>query len=198
MKSYELHFGTGYRVPTVIYRSLELFKQVCLYARLRVLQVDIVELPQAAQAILHQHAVQGDVTELQQTLIRWVASSRQPTVDPRTLHRLLQVTLHFATLYTMSRLWNCYVKIINFIYFSNLGSQQPMAHRDSVARRRAMPGGFLQRFLGGITEKGQATPGTVPTSARAHIGETRLPAQVNLCFPRYDDKSKKRKIIHGS
>ena len=49
------------------------------------------ELSQTALTILHQHAVQGDITDLQQAIVRWVASSRQSAVDPKILHRFLQV-----------------------------------------------------------------------------------------------------------
>ncbi|KAI4497086.1 hypothetical protein M0802_007832 [Mischocyttarus mexicanus] len=48
------------------------------------------ELPLTALTILHQHAVQGDVTELQQVMIKWIASSKHPGVDMKVLHRLLQ------------------------------------------------------------------------------------------------------------
>ncbi|XP_023290645.1 BAI1-associated protein 3 [Orussus abietinus] len=48
------------------------------------------ELPQTALTILHQHAVQSDASELRQAMVRWVASSRQPAVEPRVLLRLLR------------------------------------------------------------------------------------------------------------
>lgn len=54
------------------------------------------EVARAAQTILHQHAIQGDLSELQQSLSRWVAISKrhqnrkaQP-LDYALLHSLLE------------------------------------------------------------------------------------------------------------
>ncbi|XP_063228828.1 BAI1-associated protein 3 [Bacillus rossius redtenbacheri] len=51
------------------------------------------ELPHVALTILHQHAIQGDVTELQLAAVRWVVFSRKALehcLDSRLLLRLLQ------------------------------------------------------------------------------------------------------------
>lgn len=43
-----------------------------------------------ALSILHQHAIQGDMSELQLAAVRWLAYSRaHPSVDPRVLYKLL-------------------------------------------------------------------------------------------------------------
>lgn len=46
--------------------------------------------PITALSILHQHAIQADITDLQLAVVRWLAySSAQPSVDPRVLYKLL-------------------------------------------------------------------------------------------------------------
>lgn len=43
------------------------------------------ELSPAARNILLQHAIQGDISDLQQATIKWLAYSRIPTMDPKVL-----------------------------------------------------------------------------------------------------------------
>jgi len=57
------------------------------------------ELPAAAKSVLHQHAIQGDVTDLQLALVRWVAFARIAVCTPIDLRILCHL------LRELDRLW---------------------------------------------------------------------------------------------
>ncbi|KAK6630949.1 hypothetical protein RUM44_003121 [Polyplax serrata] len=64
------------------------------------------ELPQVALTIIHQHAIQGDVTDLQLALVKWVAYSKtnhERFLDPKILYRLLQEMDQIWTTETLSK-----------------------------------------------------------------------------------------------
>ncbi|XP_024086156.1 BAI1-associated protein 3 isoform X2 [Cimex lectularius] len=52
------------------------------------------ELPHVALSILHQHAIQGDLTDLQVSAVRWIAYSALNGVEPQVLARLLSNLEH--------------------------------------------------------------------------------------------------------
>jgi len=62
---------------------------ICLFARQTSPSQWTGELSQAALTILHQHAIQGDVTVLQSHVVRWIAYAG----------KLPDKSLHFSVLY---------------------------------------------------------------------------------------------------
>ncbi|XP_041363362.1 BAI1-associated protein 3-like [Gigantopelta aegis] len=56
-------------------------------------------LPQAAQTIMHQHAIQGDITEEQQAVCRWMAYSQKHT------ERQLNYDILLALLNNLNKTW---------------------------------------------------------------------------------------------
>ncbi|KAK7502304.1 hypothetical protein BaRGS_00006257 [Batillaria attramentaria] len=58
------------------------------------------DLPQVARTILHQHAIQGDITEVQQAVCRWMAYSRKHMEHP------LSYDLLHDLLVDLNRIWD--------------------------------------------------------------------------------------------
>uniref|UniRef100_A0A8D8TBQ9 BAI1-associated protein 3 n=1 Tax=Cacopsylla melanoneura TaxID=428564 RepID=A0A8D8TBQ9_9HEMI len=61
------------------------------------------ELPYVALSILHQHAIQGDITDLQSATIRWLAFSKVPAIDPKILCKILATLENLWSHETLSR-----------------------------------------------------------------------------------------------
>ncbi|KAK3599282.1 hypothetical protein CHS0354_028639 [Potamilus streckersoni] len=57
------------------------------------------ELPKAALTILHQHAIQGDLTEVQQAMCQWLAYSRKQQEHPLSYQLLLSFLQKFDMLW---------------------------------------------------------------------------------------------------
>ncbi|ESO87159.1 hypothetical protein LOTGIDRAFT_91451, partial [Lottia gigantea] len=57
------------------------------------------ELPQAAKTILHQHAIQGDITDVQRAMCRWMAYSRKHTEYSLDYELLLKL------LFELDKIW---------------------------------------------------------------------------------------------